>query len=99
MHMSKRLSSLLVCIFSCATIFAQSVQVSGKVIDKEGNPVPAASVIVKGTNNGVSASAEGRFSIDVASLPTTLIISSIGFQPRQYKVSNTFPVTIQLQLQ
>ena len=39
--------------------FAQSRVVSGKVTDKDGNPVPFASVKVKGSKTGLSADATG----------------------------------------
>jgi hypothetical protein len=53
--------------------------ITGKVTDKDGNPVSFASIKVKGTNVGVSADANGAYSLKVYS-NTILIISSAGFK-------------------
>ncbi len=45
--------------------FAQTRVVSGKVTDADGNPVSFATVKVKGSNVGLSADANGAFSIKV----------------------------------
>jgi len=45
--------------------FAQSRVVTGKVTDIDGNPISFASVKVKGTSTGVSADANGAYSIKV----------------------------------
>jgi len=51
---------LLLC-FSAA--YAQQKRVSGKVVDKTGNPVNGATIIVKGSQNGTSADEQGNFSL------------------------------------
>lgn len=53
--------------------------VSGKVTDESGNPVPAASVTVQGSANGVSTDKDGNFSLD-ADLNDVLVISAIGYE-------------------
>lgn len=59
--------------------FAQGRVVTGKVTDINGNPVSFASVKVKNTNTGVSADANGAYSIRVT--PTDVLeISAASFK-------------------
>ena len=59
--------------------FAQEV-VKGQVIDGEtGDPVFAAGVVVQGTTTGTSTDFDGRFRIEVPTLPVRLSISFIGY--------------------
>lgn len=58
--------------------FSQTRTVTGTVVDEAANPVPFASVSIKGTDTGVSADADGNFSIN-ASIGSTLVFSATGF--------------------
>jgi Domain of unknown function (DUF4139)/N-terminal domain of unknown function (DUF4140) len=53
-------------------------KVSGRVTDDKGNPVPGASVRVKGTNTGTAADANGFFTINIPQGSNTLQISAVG---------------------
>jgi TonB-dependent starch-binding outer membrane protein SusC len=55
-----------------------NITVKGKVVDEKGEPLPGASVIQRGTNNGAITDIDGNFSISVPS-DATLIISFIGY--------------------
>ena len=44
---------------------AQQKNVTGTITDQKGQPVPFASVLIKGSKKGVSADAEGTFVISV----------------------------------
>ena len=48
-------------IFSLATIMAQQ-NIVGTVTDTNGNPLPAVSVVIQGTADGVSTDFDGQFS-------------------------------------
>lgn len=52
--------------------------IKGKITDDSG-PLPAASVLVKGSKNGTTADAQGNFSIRVAEGTYTLTASYIGY--------------------
>ena len=65
--------------------FAQSRVVSGKVTDIDGNAVSFASVKVKGTNTGVSADANGAYSLKV-NPGAILVISGAGFKDTEVPV-------------
>ncbi len=61
----------------------EAVVMFGKVIDKQGNPIPGASVFVKDTQNGMSTDIDGKF--EITSLPTNkpIIVSFIGMETRE----------------
>ncbi len=82
----RRFLSLFTMLMLCGVLaFAQSRVVTGKVTDKDGNPVSFASVKVKGTPTGVSADANGAYSLKV-NPNSTLVISGTGFKETEVPV-------------
>ncbi|WP_185116850.1 SusC/RagA family TonB-linked outer membrane protein [Dysgonomonas massiliensis] len=77
--MKKRVMLILSCLFlSIGFILAQTTKISGTVVDKNGEAVIGASVVVKGTTIGVSTGLDGDFSIEVPDGKTTLVFSLVG---------------------
>lgn len=87
----KFISCLLVFVFFCLSAVPQNLTIKGKVVSKTGEPVPFASVIIKGTGIGVKANGQGEFTIVLTKLPTKLVASSVGFRPKQYKLKRKNP--------
>ena len=76
---------------------AQNRTVTGKVIDsKDGSPVVGASVVPKGTRTGTTTSSEGNFSISVGSGVTTLVITSVGFERKEFDISGINSLNVSL---
>ena len=76
----RRFLSLFTMLMLCGVLaFAQNRVVSGKVTGIDGNPVSFATVKVKGTNTGLSADANGAYSIKVKA-GDVLVISGAGFK-------------------
>ena len=76
----------LVAILLAGVLSAQNITVKGVVTDREtGEPIPFASIQVKGTTTGAAADTEGCFSLTV-STNATLVFSSIGYIPREVPV-------------
>ncbi len=73
-------------------LMAQTIE--GKVTDSSGAGLPYMNVIEKGTSNGVTTDDNGEFSINVKSLPTTLVVSSMGFATKSVKVIQLSYLTI-----
>ncbi|HEY4062976.1 MAG TPA: TonB-dependent receptor [Puia sp.] len=88
---------LLVCVLLIFFIAKASAQngVTGRVTDEKGQPVPGAAILVKGTVKGVSANAEGFFTI-AAAPGTTLIIRSIGYQTQEVVLQAEKSLSVQL---
>ncbi len=69
------------------TASAQTV-LSGKVVDAKKEPIPGASVYVKGTYDGTSTDGEGKFSFTTTEKDTaTLVISFIGYDTFEKKLN------------
>src|SRR4030095_3248952 len=83
------LVKVLVCISFLAQ--AQTRKVSGKVLDEKGDPVPFASVKIKGTNNGVAADQNGGFQIALDA-NTSLLISSAGYANPEVSIGSSIEV-------
>jgi CarboxypepD_reg-like domain/Secretion system C-terminal sorting domain len=61
-------------------IITKSMAFTGKITDKDDNPIPFASIKIKGANTGVSASDNGEFSITGVTKNTILEVSAVGFK-------------------
>lgn len=71
--------STLLLLFSVFT-FAQRFQVKGTVFSKsDGFPIIGASVLEKGTNNGVITDMDGNFVLNLNSEKSQIVISYIGY--------------------
>jgi TonB-linked SusC/RagA family outer membrane protein len=67
--------------------------VSGTVVDTNGEPVAGANIAEKGTANGISTDAEGRFTLNVQP-DATLLVSYIGFASQEMKIIDSKPLII-----
>jgi len=83
--MRKHLTLLAVLVLSSVLAFAQIKLITGRVIDQQGQPVPFSTIRVKGTKKGVSADADGNYSIR-ASVGETLIVSGAGIELKEATV-------------
>ena len=78
------------------TAFAQFT-ISGIVYDNNNGSLPGASVVLKGTNQGVSTTSEGTFKIEVPTNPATLVVSFLGFEPQEIQANVGVSVKVILQ--
>ena len=87
-------SFVLSCIMG-VSVFAQGgYAVKGVVVDQAG-PVIGATVIEKGTNNGVSTGLDGDWSLTVSSADAVVEISCIGYATQSF-VASQLPAVITL---
>lgn len=79
-HFNERSFSLLlfIALFLPFAMQAQSLQVKGKVVDTDAQPLIGVNVIEKETTNGTITDFDGDFSLRVSS-GATLVFSYIGF--------------------
>ena len=85
---SKKLLTFIVSIFTM-TLSAQSLEVSGKVIEKETNiPLAGATIIIKDTSTGVSSDFDGNFKITTKK-GQVLIVSYVGFKTIEIEVQQS----------
>ena len=89
----KLLLTLLVLLMS-TNAFAQRLTATGKVVDAAGLEVIGASVLEKGTTNGVVTNLDGEFSLSVGQ-NATLVISFIGYKTIEVKATTNMNITLQ----
>ena len=83
--------------FAAVVASAQNLTVTGVVTDSStGEPIPFASIQVKGTRTGGSTDADGRYSMQVAS-NGSLVFSSIGYKPAEVQVKGQSIINAALQ--
>lgn len=80
--MRKLLLTLTAFLLFAGSLLAQKT-ITGKVTDEKGNPIPNASVLVKGTTTGTSTKADGTFSLTVPSNAKALIVSAIDMTTQE----------------
>lgn len=79
---------------SASNVYQQTrILVSGRILDSSGQPVPGASVIEKGTTNGVNTDIDGKFTISVKS-GASLEVSCIGYETISVAASENMSVTL-----
>ncbi|HEV2355171.1 MAG TPA: SusC/RagA family TonB-linked outer membrane protein, partial [Puia sp.] len=94
----------LLCFLSCVFLLiggatAQTRVVTGKVTDASGNPIPSASVVIKGTRRGTNTGQDGSFRLTVPATAKTIVVSSVGFSPLEVSIDGISDVPVQLTAQ
>jgi TonB-linked SusC/RagA family outer membrane protein len=72
------------------------ISVSGKVLDQTGQSVPGATILEKGTTNGVVADLNGNFKLSVAGPNSVLVVAFIGYSTQEVTVGSQTNITITL---
>lgn len=92
----RRLLTLLVVLgMSCLSVSAQTL-LKGKVLAKDGKPIPSASVLIKGTSRGVATASDGTFTVNIPQGKKEIVVSAIGYEPTDVKLDGTTDITVVL---
>jgi len=71
---------LLLLFVGTGAAWAQDRQISGRVLDNNGEGLPGAAVIVQGTSNGTATDVDGAFTLTIPESGTVrLVIKAIGY--------------------
>jgi len=65
----------------------QKKEISGIVKDSKGEPIPGATVLVKGTTIGITTDMDGKFQLSVPLDAKTLVVSFIGMKAQEMTLS------------
>lgn len=91
--MNKIYLSLIFCLTIISSTFAQ-YQISGKIKASDGEVIPFASIYIKNTTKGVSANADGVYTLAVEKGTITLIFKAIGYKSAEKTINITGNTTI-----
>ncbi|MFC4870707.1 SusC/RagA family TonB-linked outer membrane protein [Negadavirga shengliensis] len=73
------------------------ITISGTVVDEEGDPIPGATVFVRGTSTGTATDLDGKYSLTVPE-GSEITVSYIGYVSQTVVVENQSEINITLQL-
>ncbi len=76
------------------SVFSQERTVTGIVTDDTGQPLPGASVVIKGTTNGTQTDFDGNFSIIINDDKSILEVSYVGFAKQELALKGKSSLTI-----
>ncbi len=76
-------------------VISNDVTVSGNVTDENGEGLPGASVLVKGTTIGTTTNLDGNYKLSVPE-GTTLVISFVGYKTQEIELGNRTVVDVKL---
>ena len=79
---------LVALFFATATVLGQT-KITGKVVDQTNEPLPSASIVVKGTTNGTSSDFDGNFTITAKSNSGIIVISFVGYTSKEVSFSSS----------
>ena len=75
----------------------QSHEIKGKVTNTAGDPIPGATVSIKGTTSGTITDANGNFVLSKVSDGSTLIFTFVGMKSQEVKSDGKSTINIQLE--
>jgi TonB-linked SusC/RagA family outer membrane protein len=93
--MRKILSLLAVLVCFATLVTAQTTEITGRVVDKNGDPIPNASIVTKATKAATVANADGNFTIK-AKPGDALVISAVAYNTITVTVKDGTPLAITL---
>lgn len=74
-----------------------NIDVNGRVVDTDGNPVPGATITVKGIKRSVVSDGNGYFKLTSVDEQATIVISYVGYAEQEFKVNSTQPILARLE--
>lgn len=78
------------------SVFSQTRLLSGTVSNSRGEPIPLASIQVKGTSTFATATETGQFAINVSGANPVLVITASGYASQEVKVGSSDTYAVQL---
>jgi TonB-linked SusC/RagA family outer membrane protein len=94
----KNLFAFLICLFVGANLFAQQVELRGKVIGEDGLSLPGVNVLQKGSSLGTVTNIEGNYTIMVEK-GATIVFSFMGMEPQEIVFNGQSPIDVVLKEQ
>jgi TonB-linked SusC/RagA family outer membrane protein len=74
------------------------VPITGRVLDEKGEGLPGASIVVKGTTNGMITDANGQFKFENLSPDAILLISSIGYAAQEITIGSQTNIEVKMEI-
>jgi TonB-dependent starch-binding outer membrane protein SusC len=100
---SRKMTGLFICFFISFLFInilaqAQNKTITGKITSESGLVLENASVVLKGTSNGVRTDKDGMYIISVPANAKTLVISIVGFETIEVAIRNQSVINADLKV-
>ncbi|SDR87671.1 SusC/RagA family TonB-linked outer membrane protein [Christiangramia echinicola] len=89
--------SILLCMVLVSGIIYAQTEISGKVVDKNGIPLPGATVSIKNTSIGVITDFDGNFTLTAPEGTSAITVSFLGYKTIQKPISDDLSTIIMSQ--
>ena len=86
----------LVLVFAAQDLRAQGRTVSGTVVGSDGAAIPGVTVVAKGTSQGASTDAAGKYSFSVPATATSLVFSFVGYDSQEARIGDQSTINVKL---
>lgn len=84
-------------VFGLSTLFAQTRTITGTVTDgSNGDPIPGASIFVKGTTVGTVSIGNGSYSLVVPENADVLVFSFVGMETQEVAIAGRSQIDVRL---
>jgi TonB-dependent receptor len=91
-------SLLILILLQCFIGFAQEQVVTGKVTTEDNMPLPGASILEKGTSNGVVSDIDGNYTIQLKNANAILVFSYVNYKAVEKTTTGKNRINVQLQV-
>jgi TonB-linked SusC/RagA family outer membrane protein len=75
----------------------QGKTITGKVVDPQGEPVPGASIVIKGTTRGTITDMDGNYTLPEVPEDAVLVFSFVGMKTQEITVAGKNTINVQFQ--
>ena len=93
----KKFSWLSIAALFLLFAFISGINIKGKIMDENGNPLVGASITIKGTKGGTSSDANGQFSITVPNEKAVLVVAYVGYKNKEVTVGSKSFLSIKME--
>ncbi|MDX1829590.1 MAG: TonB-dependent receptor [Lutibacter sp.] len=79
---------VVVLLVSTSVIFGQT-KLTGTIVDETNQPLPGASVVLKGATSGTSSDFDGKFTFETKVSNGTIVVSFVGYETKNLDFSGS----------
>src|SRR6187397_440374 len=81
-------ASILLALISSAFVSTNTRTITGTIKDQNGDPVPFATIVAKGTHQSVAADANANFKMTIDDKVKILEVSAVGMQTQEVQLTD-----------
>jgi len=92
----KKILTIFLLVIS-VSVFAQTQNITGKITDSNGEPLPGVTVVVKGSTTGTVSDIDGNYTITKVPSESTLVFSFVGMLTQEIAVGTQSAISVTME--